>query len=431
MYLNSGQIWALKKVLDLFYRIGLEQKDLVQQVGGEVKAVDFSRAKKNGYVPPGKWDVIPRKLLEIAGKDSNPEHKAQVNEICLLIENRLLAEAPFAAVDDSDYAGSPDLQRAARARGYNQDLNPAIWNIAPPTSIYTVQIPYPEEPTKADPALFRSLMGDQWEDRFGAIKRLKQGMESFQTKMRMAIVEANASSPGCRIRTLPATAGFRGLLSAARIQTTALIYLIPFYLTADRRLEYGVVRYGSHRLLCLLVSRATLRSALGHERDTIERDDFVKLIDAGLKIYHVEPYSAEHILCQMLLETQDEGVLARFNEANMPPENNFRTAVGSLAADPASTMLVFEVADQFVIAERLLEHASAFGDHKMVQLRHGVETDVGFGYSLRAFEWIVRDLRFKALRKTAMDLIEPFREDVRYMGIEIDPKENGKRKPKK
>jgi len=443
MRLNYSQTYALTQVLDLFRQIGRDQASLIAETDGRVVAADLSRAKYKGYVPEKKWDLILETMLRIADtarkaarKDKNSRHETIANEICGLVEKKVrrMEGTAIETVDIGSLDGE-ELRLAALARRCNESLNPDVWSATTPSSIYTVRVPYPADPPVGDPEFSRRLIGDNWRRELEAIAQLRIQLEVFQAKMRAVVLDANGPSGECRVRHKDESE-FRGLLSGARIKTTALVYLIPFFYTADRRFDYGVVRYGVHRHLGMLVSKATLRGTLGSEIDVMERRDFVKFLDPELKmkIHHVDPYSAEHILCQMLLESQDESLLDRFNDANNPPEVNLAAAAAALAKYPETTLFVFDLADQFALVEALRKdpNASVFADHKILRLRHELEIQVGLGYSLRAFDWIVERDRLKSWHRKAFELIQGSRSHLERAGIEIDaPKEQRKKQTTK
>jgi len=426
MKLHWGQTWAFAQVLNLFNSLGKDQKTLVEEIGGGVLNADLSRAKA-GYVPPKKWAHIVERCYEIAEKEmlqsaSTATSKRAVEQIRTLIDTRLRSPLSNVTMDKASLAEFPELEIASLARYFNQLLNPDIWNVTSATSIFTAHLTYPRVPDEPIDGMNRkllpSLIGENWQEQYQETKRLAKGMKSFQDDMERVIFKENTAADKCQI--LPAASEIRGLLSPARIKTTALIYLVPFFYTADRRADYGVIRYGKHRSLGMLASRATLNRILGSQPEVIKREQFIRFINPTVKIHHVAPYSAEHIICQMLLEFHDEELLAKFNEANIPPESDFSQAAKSLAEKPDTRIFLFDLPEKFELARELSNYASAFADHAIVRLDHGVDLDVGVGYSLRAFDWIVKDGRFKNLHRQAFDLVRKIGGDLKLGGIEID-----------
>lgn len=209
-----------------------------------------------------------------------------------------------------------------------------------------------------------------------------------------------------------------------RAATTPVLYLFPFILTAPRRFGWGVIPYAWQREIGVVLSDDLAKRWTGSEVDSDRFQDWVQQIASPgtLRIFNVQGYSAEDILCQMVVEWESEEAI-RLVSDSLAPE------LESLDHLPEFLDKQFNRSSKFVdlllldLAEvpRVQPDLDRF-ECKLVRLRHGADIPIGIGFSLAALPWVAKDDRFEKLRRCAFDALlaqSGTTDMLKEMGIEL------------
>ena len=366
---------ALRLLSELY---GIDQQTLVERSGKKFSAADLSRAK-NGELGLKRWNAIGEVIAEVAGSGASTS-TADTRALITLAQD-LRADAP-----DSE------LERAYVAEECLFTINAPLWGKTPNCTTTPLQ-------GVLGPATLASM--DMQRSLKDEITRLHQDVPLRE-------------NPYSHLSFVPDT-DYSSVLNWTRCRSFPLLLLFPFFLTAERRMSWGVIPYAMHRCVGLLLPRYTMSP--GGADGTLSPEEFMAHIDRHeLTVYSLAGYVEEQVIFEMALEAGESSLRLIERSLRASRDATFSEVFQQLEADQSCLLFGLERLSDI---QTFVNQSGRQQDFRFVKLYHEINVPTGIGFSLPAIPWLEAGHRFSALQRAALELARQSREHFLSVGIEV------------
>jgi len=244
-------------------------------------------------------------------------------------------------------------------------------------------------------------------------------------------------------------------------------YTFPFFLSHIRHNFWGIIRYGYHRAIGVIVDKdSSLRDDQGdqlipklnvHQIGVTQQslpatdhwmDDLIRAVyRKDGKLVSLGGYLFNEIIPLMVLEAQDKSAQANYPEVtylvhpsielsnesrmksfealNLPYDQdpnktraflNYSLLQHFTDRNSKNSAIIFDLAD-FEILNTLINKLGA--NYEIYKLNHYLEIPVGIGFSLPAFKKVQENGHWNKLRKIAVTNLAPISPQLKEIGIEL------------
>ena len=208
----------------------------------------------------------------------------------------------------------------------------------------------------------------------------------------------------------------------------ATFFLLPFYLTNDRRMTFGVIPFGVNKRIGLAIPKKWFQH-FGRHKDPNEltvQDLELLLYHNDAKIHGVMPYSAQQVVFDAILEAtppedRAENAFTVTSKSIVPGWRDFTDAGESIRElykqDGSCQILAYTLR-----TKKQVETNLDMGEMVLCTLDTGIDTTVGVAFSLPAFDYLERDGKFASIRNSIRELCsrQEFRASLESDGILIE-----------
>ena len=364
---------------------GVDQQTLVERAGRKFSAADLSRAK-NGELGDKRWGAIADALTDLAReKPTKP-----------------LGGDALAQLADDLRSAAPDheLERAYVASESLRSVNAPLW--------------------KKTPVLANTPL-------HGVVGPIGLATERFQLALKRKVVElhhqADQQGPTVHLN-FSSDSEYSSVLNWTRCRASPLLLLFPFFLTAERRMSWGVIPYGRHRSLGLLlpfhVGEPTSNTS------DVSPEMFLEYIEHhDLAIRSAAGYVEEQIVFEMALDAGEAWLRRVERVLRSTPNATFPEISADL--DPNRSCLMFGL-ERLDEARRFLATADNSKAFHLARLHHGIDVPAGIGFSFPTIPWLETGHRYADLQNAALSAAWTDRDHFANIGIEITSRPAGELK---